>query len=247
MITESQYQFLQGLYCYYNEKLFEGKLPDCQINLCRKKDTPGFFTSRRWIGEQHKVIHEINLNPLDLERETIEWHANLVYYMVRLWQYEFGKPPKEAGYHNKELVKKMEEIGFIVEFIRKPGGKNIRRNILRNIDPAGLLNKMYNILPPKEPEYHPIPDLNDARNKDKNKITYQCPSCGFNIWCRPNGLAVCFRCFDLMLPLEGKAGKQMPNEKYEIEQRAAKKILPLYRDEIQRLFLMKINKEPKKS
>ena len=259
-ITESQYIFFQNLYCCYNENLFEGKLPDCQINLCRKKDTPGFFTSKRWIGGQHKVIHEINLNPLDLEKETIQWHANFVYYMVHLWQYEFGKPPKEAGYHNKEFVKKMEEIGFIVESIGKPGGKKTGRKISWLTELVGLFYRTYNKIPQKEPEFRPLPDLESTENARESKHeTYQCPSCGNKVWGKHYKIWVCFECIEAAIPQGGKAGKQVLDEKYETELRTAKEIVLLHREEIKQQFLRrteenqenrnneKMGEEPEKS
>ena len=63
MITENIYTLLPYLYNYYNKALFQGKLPDCLINICRKKGKPGFFASKRWGGENYEIIHEINITP----------------------------------------------------------------------------------------------------------------------------------------------------------------------------------------
>jgi len=51
---------LQHIFSYYNQTLFCGDLPPCQINLCRKAKKPGFFSSERWIDGQKTIIHEIN-------------------------------------------------------------------------------------------------------------------------------------------------------------------------------------------
>ena len=237
LITESQYKSFQDLYCYYNENLFEGKLPDCQINLCRKKDTPGFFTTQKWIDSDLRIIHEINLNPLDLEKETIEWHGILVHYMVHLWQCEFGTPPQDASYHNKEFVKKMEEIGFIVEYIESPNGEKTGRKISWLPDPVGLFYRIHNNLPPKKPEYQPLPDMESTKANKRAKTTYTCTCCGITMWGKPEVLLICFECFELFIPQGGKSEKENPHENNKREE-AAKKVTALLKKEKNRLFLI---------
>ena len=117
MSDKKQDEFFQYLFNYYNERLFQGKLPDCRINICREEGAAEFFTSERLKGTRWERIYEINLTAHDLALKTIEWHAVLVHNMVHLWQFVFGTPADEPGYHNEEYVQKLEELGFIVEIL----------------------------------------------------------------------------------------------------------------------------------
>ena len=206
MITVSQYQFLQDLYNYYNKALFQGKLPDCLINICRRKGGPGFFVSERWTGTRWERIHEINLTPRDLEQESLIWHAVLVHNTVHLWQYIYGGPSRN-GYHNTEFALKMEETGLITLETGKPDGKRTGQKVSQNINPAGAFIKAFNNLQKKNLEYQPLPDLESTESGKKAKDeTY----------------------------ISGRLLK------------AAKEILPLYREKIKQQFLKKVKEIQKR-
>ena len=49
--------------------------------------------------------------------------STLAHEMAHAWQYHFGKPSAEAGYHNVEWGTKMEEIGLMPSNTGEPGGK----------------------------------------------------------------------------------------------------------------------------
>jgi hypothetical protein len=111
MITKTQFIQLDGLFDYYNNQLFEGKLNDCMINMSRKKGAYGFFFPQNWKSSNKKEgdIHEISLNPDGLDRKEVEWHSTLVHEMVHLWQSDFGKSSRN-GYHNRQWAEKMRQI-----------------------------------------------------------------------------------------------------------------------------------------
>ena len=193
MINEDIYSLLLYLYNYYNKALFQGILPDCLINICRKKGKAVFFTSKRWEGEKHVIIHEINLTPQDLELKIIEWHAVLVHNMVHLWQFVCGEPSRN-GYHNTEFSSKMEEIGLNTFSVGNLGGKRTGQSISQNINAAGLFLKAFNKLPKKDFEYHPLPDLEDEKDKIANSATYVCPLCADKAWGKPGMKIRCDTC-----------------------------------------------------
>ena len=46
MITTIQFKTLDDLFQFYNNRLFEGKLPECIVNMSRKGGSYGFFRCR---------------------------------------------------------------------------------------------------------------------------------------------------------------------------------------------------------
>ena len=46
-ITKQQFNTLEDLFVYYNNQLFNGKLPFCLVNLSRHRDAAGFFYTRK--------------------------------------------------------------------------------------------------------------------------------------------------------------------------------------------------------
>ena len=228
-------EFLQYLFFYYNEFIFGNSLPKCQINLYRKKDSSGFFISKRWINSEELVFHEINLNPQDLELEPEKWHAILVYYMVHLWQYVNKTDAKEHNYHNKIFIRKMEEIGFIVECLSELGGKKTWRKISYRSKSGGLFYKLHNALQIKECEYHPLPEPESEDKKKEKQIKYQCSSCESNRWGKKELIDVCWECFCLRIPLNIPKEEYSPAYRKQVQ--IANKVLAKLKGQKNRLYL----------
>ena len=113
----------QGLYEYFNKKLFKNQLPFCLLILSRNAARVcGHFSKDRWKDREGNTTHEINLNPVYMAMATdLNICQTLVHEMCHLWQYEFGKPSR-AGYHNKEWARKMQTVGLMPSHTGKPGG-----------------------------------------------------------------------------------------------------------------------------
>lgn len=121
--TEVMYAFLQNAYDFFNDKLFGSQLPPCLMTLQREKNTMGYFSSNRWIGDNQQQVHEIALNPAYfITHKPLELMQTIVHEMCHLWQHEFGKPSHRT-YHNKEWADKMESIGLMPSSTGQPGGK----------------------------------------------------------------------------------------------------------------------------
>ena len=235
MIANELYSFLQGLYSYYNGKIFHSDLPECQINLCRKKNSPGFFIAERWVDGEKQLIHEINLNPQDLGKKASEWHAILVYYMVHLWQFVNKLYAKEAGHHNRGFMQKMAELGFNAEYIINANGKKNYRKIIFSIIPGGLFDTIYNELEIKEIEIIPLPEPDSSENKKEKIIKYQCLSCTSSIWGKRDLIDICWDCFELRIRQD--ISKEEYSEQYYKKVRIAKIILAFLKKIKSRLFL----------
>jgi predicted SprT family Zn-dependent metalloprotease len=148
MITTVQFKTLDDLYLFYNKELFKGELADCIVNMSRKSGSYGFFSPLRWKteeGGEEKLVHEISLNPDELDRPFAAWHATLVHEMVHLWQQDCGEPSR-TGYHNKQWAKKMEEVGLIPSDTGQPGGKKTGQNMTHYADSGGGFLRVFNRL-----------------------------------------------------------------------------------------------------
>ncbi len=127
-VTPQQFNTLEDLFTFYNEKLFAGSLPYCLVNLSRHRLTAGFFIEKNWQSVTGETKHEISINPDTMGAGDMFWHSTLVHEMVHMWQFEFGKPSR-YNYHNKEWALKMMDIGLMPTSTGQPGGKPIGQNM----------------------------------------------------------------------------------------------------------------------
>ena len=107
--TEEAYAGFYTAWDYFNDALFENKLPFCLITMQRSKRSRGFFVSARFCHWQREtvIVDEIALNPATfLGRTDREIVSTLVHEMVHQWQHHFGKPGRR-GYHNKQWAARM--------------------------------------------------------------------------------------------------------------------------------------------
>jgi len=133
--TEESYNELQQAYNFYNEKLFNAKLPFCLITFQRVKNTYGYHSSKRWTNKDGLKTDEIAMNPTYFAtRKTSETLSTLVHEMVHLWQEYFGTPGR-GRYHNKEWSTKMKSIGlqpFNVNNEKRETGDKVSHYIIKN-------------------------------------------------------------------------------------------------------------------
>lgn len=122
--TPQTYAELQLAFDYFNDELFEGKLPPCLLTLQREKRTHGYFSAQRFVHKDGKTYtDEIALNPSFFSIvPPLEVMQTIVHEMVHAWQYHFGEPGRRS-YHNAEWADKMESIGLMPSDTGQPGGK----------------------------------------------------------------------------------------------------------------------------
>ncbi|HBL4937193.1 TPA: SprT-like domain-containing protein, partial [Escherichia coli] len=100
--TERAYSELQQAFDFYNQRLFDGELPDCLITFQRGKNTMGYFSYRRFVAADGsgRMIDEIALNPEYFPvYPLIEVMQTLVHEQCHMWQYHYGNPSRKT-YHN---------------------------------------------------------------------------------------------------------------------------------------------------
>ncbi|HID82054.1 MAG TPA: sprT domain-containing protein [Thiotrichales bacterium] len=121
--TELFYRQLQSAYAFFNQALFNNRLPDCLITMQREKNVMGYFSANRWGNQRGDKTHEIALNPAYFGAYSlIEIFQTIVHEQCHLWQHEAGRPGRR-GYHNKEWSEKMESLGLMPSDTGMPGGK----------------------------------------------------------------------------------------------------------------------------
>ena len=208
-VNKSIYQdALVIAYRHFNATLFSDDLPEAVLTLQPRKKSAGHFANDRWkVGG--KVLHEINLNPVTIaeggERELL---STLVHEMAHQWQEVFGKPSR-SGYHNREWVAKMQEIGLEPKSLDSENGTGQR--VTHEIVKDGQFARAYEDLVGREiwtgVDWRRVDDSHldgvrkpagggsEGRGKAgpaaKRKAKYSCPSCGNNVWGKPGMQFAC--------------------------------------------------------
>ncbi len=122
--TEEAYQELQTAFDFFNQELFEGRLPPCLITLQRHKRSKGYFSTKRFVRHSGgQYTHELAMNPEYFASQPLEnTLSTLCHEMTHLEQSVFGKPGRR-GYHNKEWGGLMKRIGLHPSATGLPGGE----------------------------------------------------------------------------------------------------------------------------
>lgn len=107
------YSFLQSIYDFFNNRLFNDLLPSVIFTITRKKNTAGYFRPDGWLTEDGEKVHEIAINPqYFITSSPLELAQTIAHEQSHLWQHEHGKPSRR-NYHNTEWAEKMKSIGLI--------------------------------------------------------------------------------------------------------------------------------------
>jgi hypothetical protein len=135
--TPETYEPLAIAYDFFNERLFDGRLPRCLMTLRIHGRAYGYFSYQRFGEVDGTKYHEIALNPrYTLQREPREVLSTAVHEMVHCQQFEQGKPSRN-GYHNKEWARMMKVVGLHPSHDGKPGGKQTGQTCSHYITDGG--------------------------------------------------------------------------------------------------------------
>lgn len=140
--TTDTYGELNQAYDFFNQKLFDGKLPKCLITMQREKRAFGFFSKNKFVNNSGDQVDEIAMNPSYFGvRPIAETLSTLVHEQCHQWQFAFGKPTR-GRYHNKEWADKMEEVGLVPSSTGLEGGKRVGQAVSHYIKEGGLFEKV---------------------------------------------------------------------------------------------------------
>lgn len=202
--TGRSYTDLDRAYAFFNDRLFEGKLPGCLITLQRHKGAYGYFSRQRFaLKDGQETTDEIALNPATFEGRTpIEILSTLVHEQCHLWQAHFGKPGRGA-YHNQEWVEVMLEVGLIPQAVGGPMGKGTGDKVGHRIEPDGRFERAATEFLDKNTLGLYIDRAGEEEKKVRtrkaaSKTRYTCPACELNAWAKQGVNLVCGDCQEEM-------------------------------------------------
>lgn len=141
--TSEVYAELERAYAFFNDELFDGRLPPCMITLQRSHDTLGYFSADRFVKRASKgsSAHEIALNPSYFAIRSIpETLSVLVREMVSLDQHLHSAKPPRRRYRNREWADMAEAIGLMPSDTGVPGGKRTGDGVQTYIIDGGLFD-----------------------------------------------------------------------------------------------------------
>lgn len=198
MITTDQYKSLDEAYKYFNEKLFEGKLPECLITFQRKPKMRGYFWAEQFVErEGKKKTAEIALNPNMFEgRDDLEILSTLAHEMVHAWQQTFGDAPRR-NYHDKEWGAKMKEIGLYPSSTGERGGKETGQSMTHYIIDGGKFEIAAGafLLKGNKIFWNTVPqEKKESGKKKQTRAKFTCPECMSSLWGKPSLRVICGDC-----------------------------------------------------
>lgn len=201
-ITVLQYKSVDEAFSFFNQKLFNGKLPECLITLQRKGKCYGYYSPERFRSRNGtNQTDEIALNPSGFEnRSDEEILSTLAHEMVHLWQEHFGEHIPKKNYHNKEWAAKMKTIGLIPSADGAPGGKETGQNMTHYVEPGGKFQTVCKefLVSGSAISWDEIQYPKDEK-KRTSKTKFTCPDCGMNAWAKSTANLMCGVCQQIMI------------------------------------------------
>lgn len=214
-LSKAQYETLDKAYKFFNQKLFENKLPDCMLLMQRKgKRNLGYFHPERFVDRQlidearskkmkNSVprIDELSLNPDNfVGRSDIEIMQTLVHEMAHVWQFRCTDKYPRNGYHDKVWGRQMEAIGLMPSNTGEEGGKRTGQQMMDYPIKGGKFEIACKaFLKSNKIKLTSFPLPAAASTQNKNKTKYTCPSCEMNAWAKPNANIQCGDCDEQMM------------------------------------------------
>lgn len=178
--TLQAYAEMQQAFDYYNEQLFDGKLPQCLITFQRERRTHGFFSGQRFVNRNNNALtDEIALNPTFFGITPLsEIMQTLVHEMAHAWQHHFGNPGR-GSYHNREWAEKMESLGLMPSRTGKEGGAKTGEYMLEYAIAGGKFSQVTDALLSLGfkvswlDRYPPVVPADEASEDDLSPVTAQ--------------------------------------------------------------------------
>ncbi len=136
--TVETYGVFQIAYDFFNQELFQWRLPPCLITLQRKsKRTRAFFAADRFSNTAGATTDEIALNPRHFKHRTfLEVMSTFVHEMVHLSQHHHGHRSRN-GYHTRAWAEEMELVGLRPSDTGRPGGRKTGQQMSHYIISGG--------------------------------------------------------------------------------------------------------------
>lgn len=202
-ISLQTHRVLDDAFRFFNEKLFDNRLPEAFLMLQRKRGAHGYFHAEQFQErESSEFAHEISLNPQTMFRSETEVLSTLVHEMTHLEQEEYGTPGKN-GHHNKEWGDLMDRVGLEPTATGQPGGKRTGRKVTHCITPGGPFEAAcaeFLGLPGNTLPWSAITPEKVEKKADTSKVPHLCPVCESKVWGKLGIRVECVDCEEMMGP-----------------------------------------------
>lgn len=198
--TAETYDSLDRAFQFFNEELFEGRLPEVMFTLSRKRNAHGYFWAEQFEHrDDASKIDEIALNPETCGRTLPEVLSTLVHEMVHLQQQHEGTPGK-GGNHNVEWGKMMDEVGLTPTSTGQEGGKRTGRKVTHMIVDGGPFDVACQTLLDTglTLPWFTNPPAKKEKKQDLSKVKKVCPCCSSQVWGKQGLTVICGECDETM-------------------------------------------------
>lgn len=189
----------QEAYTYFNQRLFNNKLPNVMITLQHHSKFYGYFWQDKFVtrgNETETKIAEIAMNPdLFHGRSDKDILSTLVHEQVHCLQSMIGKPGKR-GYHNKQWGVMMKAIGLHPSNTGQPGGKEIGEKMTHYIMPNHTFDIVCNELLASgyKLEWQSYAANPNKPKKKPTRAKFVCPECDQQAMAKPTAELLCGAC-----------------------------------------------------
>jgi hypothetical protein len=192
----TDYADWNAAYRHFNERLFDGALPEVVFTLHRRANSRGYASQDRFVErDSASRLHELAMNPdVFLERTDRESLSTLVHEQVHIWQFCFGKPGR-GRYHNAEWADRMEALGLMPSDTGEPGGKRTGQRVTHYIIKGGPFDLAADeLLTSGWMIKRGSLKVERGRGGDDSKVKFTCSCCGQNAWAKSTAKLVCGVC-----------------------------------------------------
>lgn len=200
MITSNEYKILDDAYKFFNEKLFNGNLPEVLITFQRKQKAKGYFHFEIFQSREDDrvLISEIALNPnYFIEDSDLQILQTLCHEICHVAQYYLFNRPEKSGWHDEEFAEIMLKIGLMVSNTGQEGGRKTGKKMSDYIINGGKFEKYcLEFLENNKINWQNvrIPEKEKKTKERKSKLKYMCPDCEKIAWQKVESRLICGEC-----------------------------------------------------
>lgn len=195
------YEVLQSVFDFYNDELFETRLPNVLLSVDYKsRNSLGYCGYNFYEDKKTKqTIHTIGMIASHFDRSLKDIFSTLVHEMCHVERINAKhlKPPS-GGYHDKAWAEMMLKVGLTPVSYDNPG-KMTGNRVSHEIDIGGPFEvATQKLFDQKTVE---VNILSRIKKKKKENKEYEprrkkkvCPTCGFNAHVKPDSKIICLNC-----------------------------------------------------
>lgn len=216
--TLEAYGEWQLAFNYFNDRLFDGELPNTLITLTRRHGALGYFCERAFQNRDGAIAHEIAMNPAWFQQQgDASTFSTLVHEMCHCWRFVYGQRNRKGGfgspgYHDARWADKMVSIGLMPSDTGKPGGRRTGYHMSDYVIEGGAFDlacrewlisgngvNWRDHRPTADeapsPVFVPDGDVGGRANAPRNtRARFICPNRHEKVWARPSAKLKCGWC-----------------------------------------------------